>query len=57
MTFSGVASGMERHLTTDTRLVEYLVRCGLDRTEARESRMAHIPSGAEVVREDIATGK
>eukprot|EP00800_Vazella_pourtalesii_P015190 TRINITY_DN4069_c0_g1_i2.p1 TRINITY_DN4069_c0_g1~~TRINITY_DN4069_c0_g1_i2.p1 ORF type:complete len:143 (+),score=37.95 TRINITY_DN4069_c0_g1_i2:117-545(+) len=57
VTFSGIASGMERHLTADVRMVEYLVKAGLDRTQARESRMANIPTGAEVVKEDIATGK
>ena len=48
---------MERHLTADVRMVEYLVKAGLDRTQARESRMANIPTGAEVVKEDITTGK
>ena len=50
VTFEGVATGLNRELRIDRQLIGYLRRQGLDEKQAAESKMANIPSGAEVAR-------
>ena len=50
VTFEGVARGLDRELRRDSQLIGYLTRQGLDDKQAAESKMASIPTGAEVAR-------